>query len=380
MFGRRVGLLAAGIAAINPWVVTVTRDGFRASLVPLIVALVMIFGAKALKTSRKIWFVLVGLSFGLGFYTYTAFSMLSAAVFCCGVYLLIVRRKWLKDNLVNIAIAFGVFFVIISPLVYLTVRHPEQSTSRAGGTSFLNKNNNDGKPLQTLFNSTAKTLLQFNWRGDDNSRHNTPGLPLLNTFIGIMFLIGVFICILHLNRPKYFALLGVFGAMLLPGILTVEGVPHALRTIGSSGAAFILAALGINYIIFNWYQTFPINKPARVFGFSLIALLLLLSAIQAYRQYFVACAQDPATYKAYAEDAVEMAKYLNSNCVQDRKNYIYSGEYPFCRDVYIINREGRTGLGTGFAAFVAGEKGQLIILKAGMVPATQPVRMVKITK
>ena len=33
--------------------------------------------------------------------------------------------------------------------------------------------------------------------------------------------------------------------------------------------------------------------------------------------------------------------------------YIHSAEYPFCRDVYIINREGRTGLGTGFAAFVA---------------------------
>jgi len=60
--------------------------------------------------------------------------------------------------------------------------------------------------------------------------------------------------------------------------------------------------------------------------------------------------------------------------------YIYSSEYAFSRDVYIINGEGRSGLGTGFAAFVAGDKGQLIILKSGMVPATQPVRMVKITK
>lgn len=59
--------------------------------------------------------------------------------------------------------------------------------------------------------------------------------------------------------------------------------------------------------------------------------------------------------------------------------YIHSGEYPFCRDMYIINGEGRTGLGTGFAAFLAGDKGQLIILKSGMVPATQPVRLVKIT-
>ncbi|MEK6616459.1 MAG: substrate-binding domain-containing protein [Bacteroidota bacterium] len=64
---------------------------------------------------------------------------------------------------------------------------------------------------------------------------------------------------------------------------------------------------------------------------------------------------------------------------QPYQAHVYTGEYPFCRNVFIINREGRTGLGTGFAAFVAGEKGQLIILKAGMVPATQPIRMVKIT-
>ncbi len=65
--------------------------------------------------------------------------------------------------------------------------------------------------------------------------------------------------------------------------------------------------------------------------------------------------------------------------VQPYQAYIYNKEYPFCRDIYIINGEGKTGLGEGFAAFVAGEKGQLIILKSGMVPATQPVRMVTIT-
>jgi len=58
--------------------------------------------------------------------------------------------------------------------------------------------------------------------------------------------------------------------------------------------------------------------------------------------------------------------------------YIADGSYPLTRDVYMINREGRSGLGTGFIAFVAGEKGQRIILKAGMVPATMPVRLIQI--
>lgn len=42
--------------------------------------------------------------------------------------------------------------------------------------------------------------------------------------------------------------------------------------------------------------------------------------------------------------------------------------YPFRRDIFIITREGRSGLGTGFAAFIASDVGQRIIQKAGIPP------------
>jgi phosphate transport system substrate-binding protein len=58
--------------------------------------------------------------------------------------------------------------------------------------------------------------------------------------------------------------------------------------------------------------------------------------------------------------------------------YIKTKDYPFCRDVYMINRQTRAGLGKGFVSFVAGTKGQLIILKMGLVPAIAPVRMIEI--
>lgn len=60
--------------------------------------------------------------------------------------------------------------------------------------------------------------------------------------------------------------------------------------------------------------------------------------------------------------------------------YIADGSYPFVRDVYMISREYFNGLGTGFVQFVAGEKGQRIILKSGLVPATMPIRLVQIKK
>jgi phosphate transport system substrate-binding protein len=62
------------------------------------------------------------------------------------------------------------------------------------------------------------------------------------------------------------------------------------------------------------------------------------------------------------------------------QGYMAEGSYPFCRDVYMIVRESFSGLGTGFASFVAGDQGQRIILKSGLVPATMPIRLIEIKK
>jgi phosphate transport system substrate-binding protein len=58
--------------------------------------------------------------------------------------------------------------------------------------------------------------------------------------------------------------------------------------------------------------------------------------------------------------------------------YILDQSYPYRRDVYIIRTGLKGTLGTGFASFLAGEKGQLIIHKMGMVAAKAPVRTIKI--
>ena len=80
--------------------------------------------------------------------------------------------------------------------------------------------------------------------------------------------------------------------------------------------------------------------------------------------------------------AIRVARISRSGdeAVQPYQAYIATGQYPLRRDVYIISREFRAGLGLGFTSFVAGEKGQRIVLKLGMVPATLPVRLVEITK
>jgi phosphate transport system substrate-binding protein len=60
--------------------------------------------------------------------------------------------------------------------------------------------------------------------------------------------------------------------------------------------------------------------------------------------------------------------------------YIADKSYPFIREVYTIGRETFNGLGSGFIQFVTYEKGQRIVLRSGMVPATMPIRLMQIKK
>ena len=53
-------------------------------------------------------------------------------------------------------------------------------------------------------------------------------------------------------------------------------------------------------------------------------------------------------------------------------------KYPLARDLYIINCQGYTGLGMGFASFISGDIGQRIVLKSGLLPVRTPGRKLQI--
>lgn len=62
------------------------------------------------------------------------------------------------------------------------------------------------------------------------------------------------------------------------------------------------------------------------------------------------------------------------------QNNIAEKTYPLARDLYIINCQPFSGLGIGFASFIAGERGQRIILKSGLLPVRVPGRNIQVKK
>lgn len=60
------------------------------------------------------------------------------------------------------------------------------------------------------------------------------------------------------------------------------------------------------------------------------------------------------------------------------QNDLAEEKYPLARDLFIINCQGYTGLGMGFASFISGDIGQRIVLKSGLLPVRTPGRKLKI--
>ncbi len=69
-----------------------------------------------------------------------------------------------------------------------------------------------------------------------------------------------------------------------------------------------------------------------------------------------------------------------ANSYKPYQAYIQQQLYPLRRNIYILLNNTHNGLVVGFSTFIASDRGQRIILKAGILPATQPVRAVKINR
>lgn len=90
--------------------------------------------------------------------------------------------------------------------------------------------------------------------------------------------------------------------------------------------------------------------------------------------------QDDSTANSFLSSITVVGLSDKGDYFQPYQAYIADRSYPLLRDIKILSREARMGLGSGFTAFVASERGQRIVLKSGIVPATMPIRVIQVSK
>jgi phosphate transport system substrate-binding protein len=88
--------------------------------------------------------------------------------------------------------------------------------------------------------------------------------------------------------------------------------------------------------------------------------------------------QDDSTANTFLNSINVLAVSADSGYYKPYQAYLAQQKYPLSRHVVMISREARAGLASGFMAFVASDKGQRIVLKSGLVPATMPIRIIEV--
>lgn len=307
---RPMALLSAFFIATSFWHINFSRIGFRAIIVPFCLAFSFYFLWRAFK-DKKIWpAAAAGIFFGLGFYTYTIYRLAVFLLLCglAGWFAIFKKNRAIFLKVSGVMLIFC--FLTALPIGIYFLGHPADFFGRAGQTSAFSAPD----PFLALAQSLVLHAGMFNFYGDANWRHNYSGSPQLFWPVGIFFLAGLAAAaaktigavrkkIINEDSLAYLFLLCWFFSMLAGGFLTIEGVPHSLRTIGVIPAVMILAALGAG-AIYNRIKN-RLSPTLRLIG--LAALVLLLIA-QGYRQYFINWAQNPNVAGAFTQNYVDIAR------------------------------------------------------------------------
>lgn len=240
--GRRAGLGAAWLCAVTPWPVLLGRVGFRASTLPLVLALCLAATWRARRAPQDRWLLLGGGLAGLTLYTYTAARLVPLFMALAALWL--VARGWRPDRR-RVGLWLAAAGGVALPLLAYWAGHPDDFLARAGEVAATRPGVSGEAPIAVLAQSTLATLGMLALRGDFIARHNIPLRPVFGWLAGSLALLGLVWALWHARRqPKLGILLAWGGVLALPTLLA-EGAPHFLRAVGLLPAAMALPMLGV---------------------------------------------------------------------------------------------------------------------------------------
>ncbi len=226
LFNPIVGVLAAGLVAVNMSNIILARSVSSDAVIVFLVSAIMLALARSLPvyrrsrfvTSNVISFAALGALLGIGLYLHpSSLFIVLACMFYIG-HLLYVRNAMFRKRRSYTGFAILLMIIISMPYLISSINVPQY----AAGQRILSQYT-DG-----LLPSIVDGLLGIARMGDMNPLHNLPGRPLVDAFSALFALVGIFICIVRRHRPRFMLLL-IMGFVPLPAALIVEQSPNFAR-------------------------------------------------------------------------------------------------------------------------------------------------------
>lgn len=233
------------------------------------------------KKDKPKYLVLLGISTGLGIWTYLSFRLIAVGIIC-----LVISRLWQKHKPRNVVKYFLVFavsiFITTNMLIAYALRNPEQIYARTKAVSLFTQGLPPLEIAKELAGGTVRTLAIFILRGDPNTRQNPSSAPYLDIFTLGLFYFGAFMLLKQKRQFVPGALL-LFIPVLLNDILATEfapefhyygiGHPNALRIAGILPLVYFIGTFGLAKIVTK------INKQQTELSSWLIAIIIAVPIV-----------------------------------------------------------------------------------------------------
>ncbi len=311
LFGRRVGLIALGAAAVTWWSIVMGRAIEREILeVPTYALALYAFWRgiePALSNGGRPNIRLCiagGLALGVAQYVHTIPRGLFIVFVIFGVYLAVFHRAAYRRAWRSIAVFIIVAEVTAAPLLVAATLEPEidrlptdQYSQSDVGTTLVER----------LSESVPQVLGQFAFVGDDSNEFNIPYRPIFEPVGAGLFALGLLAALRFLRRSAHALALIVLGVSLLPSLLLDPHFPFA-RLISAQTVVFAFVGIGGD-AIGRGFDRVVSTRARPVFVAGLLALfgINLIWTTQDMFGVWPARNQTRSTYQA---DLRDVGRYL----------------------------------------------------------------------
>lgn len=342
VFNWQIAAIASFLLATSFWHTMFSRIGFRAIMAPFFVVWGFYFFWRGISSARVWNFVVSGLCWGLGMYTYIGFrAMPLALILTLVAYWFSVKKDFGHSEYLHtrfeltrgFAALMVTALIVFIPLGWYFYNNPSDFLGRTSQVSIFATEN----PLLTLAVGTVKTLGMFNFVGDFNGRHNLAGQPVLWWPLGTFFIIGLIRSIYKFRKGwathGHFStaqtmLLSWFAVGLLPVVFSFESLPHALRAIIVAPVIYIFAAEGLWWLYESfekWYHTHDVHlvklkslpgqhmilhESVIMSTLVIVAFLLSVGGYE-FNKYFTVWAREDLTKLSFHYSETALADRLN---------------------------------------------------------------------
>lgn len=290
-FSQKIAIFTAFLFAISSFHITISRLILPEIMLPFILLLLFTLLTLAYR-NKNIWlFGLSGFVLGVGFYTSPAFIFVPILFLVSGTYFFLKNKKFFTAYKMEVLVSGLGLLAALIPFIAHLIRYPMVYFTNFGFNRSIS---------QLVMNIGQIPELLF-IRTQPNFFINIGTEPLLDSFIFVTGTVGFFFALFSIARRKYFFL--IFWLLFFSVYAALKRGVDIIDLIGILPVMYTFSALILDYILDKWFETFPLNKKARLLVVAIISIFFAMSTLYNFDRYFVAYKNSIGVDKEFANQA-----------------------------------------------------------------------------